>query len=247
MANRFGGSVLLDDTQALGILGQRAAQGQLPGATPSCVMSPRVMPPFGGGGGGSLRWHALAGTDSSSTVMLACSLAKAFGAPVASLSGSHETIRAFQAASRTRVHCSPPSVASIRAAEHALRVNRECGDTLRFKLGMLVRRFRARVSNMGLVTTGGLFPMQTLSPIDGVDASELHAELSRCGIETVLHQPGVAPGARISFLFNARHDYGDIDQATAAIGRAIEKLSIARTPPGPPRRGQLRMAERNWE
>ena len=42
----------------------------------------------------------------------------------------------------TRVHCSPPSVANIRAAAHALELNRTCGDALRLRLAGLVGRFR---------------------------------------------------------------------------------------------------------
>ena len=58
VAQRLGGRVVIDDTQAVGVLGARA----LPAA------------PFGRGGGGSLRWHA-----GSTELVVWASLAKGFG------------------------------------------------------------------------------------------------------------------------------------------------------------------------
>src|SRR5262245_38188986 len=62
-AERWGGRLVIDDTQALGILGRH----------------PRPLAPYGGGGGGSLRWSKLASPD----VIVVASLAKGFGVPVA--------------------------------------------------------------------------------------------------------------------------------------------------------------------
>ena len=70
-----GGYVVIDDTQALGILG-RAASGR---------------GPYGVGGGGSPRWQAI----SSPHLIVGSSLAKAFGVPLASLCGSARLIRHF--------------------------------------------------------------------------------------------------------------------------------------------------------
>jgi len=82
---------VIDDTQALGILG--AWPG--PGA------------PYGRGGAGSPAWCGVAGDD----LARVCSLAKGFGAPLAVLAGSARVVARFEAEAATPVHCSPPSAA----------------------------------------------------------------------------------------------------------------------------------------
>ena len=61
------------------------------------------------------------------------------------------------------MHCSPPSIAVLRAAEHALAVNRLQGDGARFYLSQLVERFRSGLRQIGLAAQGGLFPLQMLA------------------------------------------------------------------------------------
>jgi 8-amino-7-oxononanoate synthase len=111
---KSGGLLIVDDTQALGIFGR----------------SPGPDAPYGRQGGGMLPRFQIAGDD----ILVVSSLAKAFGTPLALLSGGQEAVEQFKAKSETRVHCSPPSLAAIRAAEHAILVNRQCGDLLRQRL-----------------------------------------------------------------------------------------------------------------
>lgn len=193
----LGGRLVLDDTQALGILG----------ATPS----PAV--PYGRGGGGTLRRLGI----SASEVLLISSMAKGFGAPLAALAGDEATVRKFEAGSMTRVHCSPPSAAAIHAAERALALNEQCGDFLRRRLACLVRRFRAGLGGIGMTSRGGFFPVQTLNIRR--DARKLHASLLREGIRTVLHPPETGWSGRISFLITARHRPDEIDAALEALAR----------------------------
>jgi 8-amino-7-oxononanoate synthase len=192
------GHLVLDDTQALGILGKQD------GAS------------YGRGGGGSLRWQGIKSPD----VIMGSSLAKGFGAPMAMLAGSASLIRRFEAQSETRVHCSPPSVANLHAAEHALAVNRTDGDGLRQYLAQLVRRFRAGLRGIGLAADGGLFPVQTLRPA-GVAADVLYERLLRLGIRTVVIRRCREIGAQVAFLITALHRSSDIDLAVEAIGRAM--------------------------
>ena len=131
---KYGGHIVLDDTQALGVLGER--------------------------GGGSLRWQGLKSPD----VIVGSSLAKGFGAPMAMLAGNARIVRRFEEQSRVRVHCSAPSVAVLHAADRALAVNRTYGDRLRQHLVQLMRRFQEGLYSIGLVADGGLFPVQTLRP-----------------------------------------------------------------------------------
>jgi 8-amino-7-oxononanoate synthase len=195
---QYGGYLVLDDTQALGMLGKQGGA------------------PYGQGGGGSLRWQGIRSPD----VIVGSSLAKGFGVPMAMLAGSASLIRRFETQSETRVHCSPPSLASLHAAEHALAINRTDGDRLRQYLALLVRRFRAGLHAIGLAADGGLFPVQTLKPA-GVAADVLYERLLRLGIRTVVIRRCREIGAQVAFLITTLHRSSDIDLAVEAIGRAM--------------------------
>jgi 8-amino-7-oxononanoate synthase len=185
-----GGLLVLDDTQALGLIGA--------------------------GGGGSLREHGVGGAD----LALVCSLAKAFGAPIAALSGAQALVRSFEARSTTRVHCSPPSIAVIHAAARALELNARCGDLLRRRLAALVRRFRDGLAAAGLRPRGGSFPVQVIGPPQVPDPMEAHERLRRLGVECVLRRDTVGGPPQLAFVLTVRHAPGDIDRALAALARA---------------------------
>jgi 8-amino-7-oxononanoate synthase len=184
------GYVVIDDTQALGVLGEQ--------------------------GGGSLRRQGVRSSD----VIVGSSLAKGFGAPMAMLAGSAGLIRRFEAESDTRVHCSPPSIATLRAAEQALIVNRSHGDRIRRYLALLVCRFQAGLRAIGLVADGGPFPVQTLRPA-GIAAEVLRVRLLRLGIRTIVVRRCREIVARVAFLITALHRHSDIDMAVEAIGQAM--------------------------
>jgi 8-amino-7-oxononanoate synthase len=205
LAARHGGCLVLDDTQALGVLGH--------GAQPAA--------PLGWGGGGSLRHYAMNGAH----ILVGASLAKAFGVPVAVLSGSRTMIQLFEERSQTRVHASPPSVAVIQAARHALALNRQCGDALRLRLSQRVWQFRRGLRQLHLRTTGGEFPVQTLAPVNGLDAAALHAGLLDHRVRTVLHREANGTGARISFLLTASQSAVCVDRAIDALVRAVRTLT----------------------
>jgi 8-amino-7-oxononanoate synthase len=131
VANR-GGWLVLDDTQALGILGP--------------------------GGGGSVRLHGLQGAP----VLAGASLAKGFGAPLAVLAGPAQAIQRFEQCSETRVHTSPPSVAVIAAARQALRINARHGARLRRLLAARIAQLRQALAALGLACHGGAFPVQVV-------------------------------------------------------------------------------------
>lgn len=192
-ARKHGGRLIVDDTQALGILGRARGPQQ----------------PYGRGGGGSLRWNQVYGPD----VIVVSSLAKGFGVPVAVLAGGKAIVERFEAESETRVHCSPPSAGVVSAAEHALWINHTRGDDLRSYLARLVFWFRRRLAVLGMSPAGGLFPVQTLRPLVGFDTRRIHRHLLHSGMRTVLHRPREGLGARISVLITARHKPHDINRA----------------------------------
>jgi 8-amino-7-oxononanoate synthase len=222
-----GGLLVLDDTQALGLLGH----------------SPGPEAPYGQGGGGSFRWTGIGDLDMAGGVppvggaveadpaympraveyngvppLVVASLAKGFGVPMAVLFASLDTIRWFQDGSETRVHCSPPSVAAIRAAEHALTMNAVRGDDVRLQLAHRVGLFRQRLAQTGLTASGGLFPVQTVTLALGLDARVVYERLLHLGVRTVLRN-GDRPG--ISLIITARHLPGDIEHAVEALARAV--------------------------
>ena len=183
------GWLLLDDSQALGLLGP--------------------------GGGGSPAFRGI----SSPRLLVLSSLAKSFGAPLAVLAGSRERIGAFLRESETLVYSSPPSVAAIRAAEAALAINRERGDALRARLAERVIRFRAGLRNAGLASACGLSPVQNLEIPSGLDPEALWRRLWASGIRAVLRRGKCRPGPFLTFLLRADHTPEEIDRAVEALAR----------------------------
>lgn len=197
---RSGGFLVVDDTQALGVLGASSSRTA----------------PYGHGGGGSLRSQSLM----QAPVLLISSLAKGFGVPAAMLCGPAKLVGAFADHSETLTHCSPASMASIAAAEQALMINREHGEALRQKLAQQVIRLRGGLQQRGFAAQPGLFPVQTLQPQSKLDVMDLHSRLLRLRVRTVLHRARKRRGIRLSFLLTAVHKPHDIDTALAALSRA---------------------------
>lgn len=200
-----GGRLVVDDTQALGILGRRGA----------------TRDPYGAGGGGTLRFAGVGGED----VVVVGSLAKGFGAPLAALAGAGALVARFEARSETRTHCSPPSVAAVRAAERALWVNEAEGDARRGRLARLVLRLRRGLAGLGLAAAGRLFPVQTLAPVPGCDAALLHARLLRAGVRAVPLRRRGEVGPRLAFLLTAAHGPSDVDEALEALAGAVGRIT----------------------
>jgi 8-amino-7-oxononanoate synthase len=200
VAAERGGLLVVDDTQALGILGESANR----------------FAPYGIGGGGSLR-HAEIRSDK---VVVVNSLAKAFGVPVAMVGGSHTLIQRLRRSSLMRVHCSPPSTAVIDAAAQALQQNHRYGEALRACLAHNVARLRRALTALGLAASRSLFPAQPLRLRQGM-AAPMRARLLQRGVRAVLHGRSLSR-ARVSFLLTARHTPNDIDEAIERLTWAID-------------------------
>lgn len=213
LARGHGGWLVLDDTQALGVLGTRDAMHAE--ADAAANGAPDAKAPLGRGGGGSLRWHGVQGPH----LVVGASLAKAFGAPVAVLSGSAALVAQFRAHSDTQLHCSPPSVAVLQAARHALAVNAVRGDALRARLARLVARLRERLVRAGLVARGTAlpFPVQSFTAASGVALQALYRGLLAQGIRVLLTRVCRMARPRLTVLLTARHSEHDIDLAARAI------------------------------
>lgn len=195
MIRHFGGLLLLDDTQALGVLGA----------------DPGKRAPYGFGGGGSLKYLGLTGSEVLPHVVIGASLAKAFGVPMAVLSGNRSLIQRFKSQSLSRLHCSPPSVAVIQSAQSALALNLRYGDSLRARLLANVQRLQRGLGDMGLATDGGFFPVQTLQPIARMTAPGLHQALMQREVKTLLLKPRSGSEIRLGMVITASHAIKDID------------------------------------
>lgn len=199
----YKGYLILDDTQALGILGRSCRHDETP---------------YGKGGGGSLRWQNIQSPD----ILVISSLAKGFGVPLAILAGSREIVKRFEINSETRIHSSPPSVAVVHAVEHAQAINKIHGETLRSRLAQRVLHFRQHLAEVGLETMSEFFPVQTLKPMPERYARLIHQRLLNSGIRAVLQRSKYQGKAVISFLITVRHRFADIERAVRSLGKVLQ-------------------------
>ncbi len=197
LVRELDGYLVVDDTQALGILGKDPAQDA----------------PYGRGGAGTPAWYGVEGPE----LIIGSSLAKGFGAPLAVIASNAKLITKFENLSATMVHTSPPSLAVISAAQRALAVNEKRGDLLRIRLVKLVRHFREELRRIGISALGGLFPIQTLRAIPAIDPRHLHSQLLSCGVRAVLRSTRHMPNAALSFLITVLHTRSDIGRCMDAL------------------------------
>ena len=206
LASRYGARLVIDDTQAFGILGSR----------------PDPAHPYGHGGGGSLRLHDIAGPH----IILIASLAKGLGVPLALLAGARSELDRYAAQSATQMHSSGPSTAALRAAERALAVNHREGAARRARLARLVQLFRSQLQKAGIPVAGGIFPVQTLPAMDARRTLALHTQLARRDVHVIAQRLAHGQG-RLCFVLNARHTPHDVISAAAAVTQLLAPQTIA--------------------
>lgn len=202
IAGEGGGLLVLDDTQALGILGR--------GPSAAC--------PFGHGGGGSLGFQGVAGAQ----IAVGASLAKGFGAPLTVLSGSHALIERFVRDSETRLHCSPPSSVAVAAARQAVALGARFGEGWRARLLQLVLRLRETLAQAGLEPVGRLpFPVQSFVSRQGPElAPLLLRRLHAGGVRALLTRGCQELAPRLTFIVTALHRQAQIDRVEQLLARA---------------------------
>ncbi len=190
IAESYGGHVVVDDTQAFGVVGP-------------------------GGGGTAARARV-----TSPRLVVVASMAKAYGAPLAVVSGARPVVERLASDGPSRSHSSPPSLADIRAAERALALNASAGDRVRRRLARLVARLRSRLRAAGIEPAGGLFPVQSLPPLPRAVAARIYRRLLDAGVRTVVQKARCVPGATVTLIVNATHTTADVDSAADAVARA---------------------------
>lgn len=197
MAKRYNGWVVIDDTQSFGILGERNDSST----------------PYGKGGGGLLRWLQVKETN----IITIVSLAKGFGAPLAVMSGPESLLREVKDKSKTRVHSSPVSIAHLQAAANALHINRQQGDQLRRKLWTMVSLFKNAMKTKGMVTTGGIFPVQHVQCREAAQTIRLWERLRQKGIDTVLLTLHGERRPAVTFILRSDHTAEEITELAVSM------------------------------
>lgn len=212
IARQRGGRLVIDDTQALGIFG-----------------TPAERMPYGTGGGGSLRRLGLAGTPAGDSladdhVVVVASLAKAFGVPIAAISGARSFVAPLARAGATRLHSSGVSAAALRAAQRALVENGARGDDRRRRLVAHVRRLRRGLERVTIPASAGHFPLQYTAEMPRPAVARIGRALLRAGIRPILVGAGCgapSPLGRIAFALHAAMSPDAIDAAVQALGQAL--------------------------
>ena len=203
--------LLVDDTQAFGLLGAAPGPGQ----------------PWGQGGGGSLAHAGVGGSG----VLSITSLAKGLGVPVAVLAGSASQMARFRARSETRVHTSPASELHTWLAAHALRQDALRGEARRHRLLSRIGQFRQALGALGLVPEGGLFPVQKLRLPTAHAAFGLHEYLRRRGLRALLlTNVGRPTVPEVAFSLRADHSAADIRHLTRTVGVGLGRSGAGSLP-----------------
>jgi len=174
------GMLIVDDTLAIGVLGARSGPGF-------------------GDGSGTVRWCGLDHTD----VLVVASLAKAFGAPLAVVTGEAGAIETLRGG-RNRVHSSPPSTADLAAAEAALRDPAGCAARRHRLLGHVLA-LRAGLRAAGVPVHGLPFPVVSVAFPDVGRARAAWRRMRAAGVRALVQTPGCQGGALLSVLLRADH------------------------------------------
>ncbi|BCY07371.1 aminotransferase class I/II-fold pyridoxal phosphate-dependent enzyme [Actinoplanes sp. L3-i22] len=193
VVRQAGGLVIVDDTQAVGVLGRP-------------------------GGAGTPAWLGISGPG----LVTVASLAKGLGVPMAVVGGDPHVIARIRARGPARQHGSAPSAADLAATAYALKCNAAEGDRRRERLTTSVRRLRSTLAARGIRLTGGLFPVQSTPAGSPAAAAALTSALLRRGVRAVAHRPQCRPGtAAVSLLITAAHTTADIDRAATALAAEL--------------------------
>ena len=207
IAIEYGGHLVVDDTQALGVVGRPAGKTLAAGAWRR--RHPRLV-------GGCVGPHIHAGA----------SLAKAFGAPLAVLVGSSAIVGKIASEGATRIHTSPPSTASIAAARAALSANATAGDLLRARLSRRIAYLRKGLTGIGARLISNLpLPMQAVALPTAPSARTALTALAARKVQALITEScGIGPV--LSVILTARHANSDIDRLIEGIAAALYGESL---------------------
>ncbi|MBL0358500.1 MAG: aminotransferase class I/II-fold pyridoxal phosphate-dependent enzyme [Chitinophagaceae bacterium] len=200
----YNGYLIVDDTQAFGVLGTTTGKNT-----------------YGKGGGGILQWL----NTGKKNIVSITSLAKAFGVPLAVISGDKIFLDAYKMNSETMLYSSPVSTAHLIAGLHALDINKRDGSTKRNKLLKNVLLARHLLKIAGVFINGGIFPVQSIPFKRRTDAEFTHRFLKRNKIETVLTE-GHSKIPSVTFVITCNHSVIDIQRLCNYIEKVLGKTIL---------------------
>jgi 8-amino-7-oxononanoate synthase len=203
----LGGLVVVDDTQALGLLGA----------------DPTARAPFGSSGGGSARHQGLQGES----WLIGASLAKAWGAPIACLVGPSAILSALEERGGMLVHSSAPSRAAVLAARRALNAEARVIEQRRRALAEHIIALRQGLAAVGIRARGGLFPVQSIAAPDvGGDEALLclHETLAARGVITTISRARCSRERTLTLVLRADHRREQIQHAVDEIQQALARV-----------------------
>jgi len=198
MARARGGTVVVDDSQAAGVLG-----------------TPGGPTPYGRGGGGTTRQLRL----KPDGLIVVSSYAKAFGVPIAALAGDAHIVDEFRREADVRVHCSPPAIPTVLALPRALDHNETRGDRDRGTLWNRVVQFRNGARSVGVRLVPSRWPLQVVRDVSGSTAESWHLALRRRGIHALLLARRHTGQPELAFVIRRDLRPDDIDRAVEELGR----------------------------
>lgn len=201
LLNSMNGRLFIDDTQAFGILGTK--------------------------GGGILRWKQLTAAQTRCITTIV-SLAKAWGLPMAVMSGTRNNIGQFEQASVVRAYSSPVSNAHIQAAVNALYLNQTMGNQLRARLWNNVKLFRRQMAQVELPVSNGCFPVQYVHhPGSGITTAMYH-KLQQRGIKTVLSASHAGTHPLLTLILRSDHTSEQIHRLVQELARSYKQQPMVK-------------------
>jgi 8-amino-7-oxononanoate synthase len=153
---------------------------------------------------------------------------KAFGVYGAYVAGSSLWVRYLVNASRSFVFTTGLPATVIAAVDAALDVV-QAGDDLRANLQAKSARFRAELTSRGLDTCGSSTQIVPLVVGESDATVALSEALEELGVLAVAIRPPTVPPAmaRLRFSLTALHQDAELDDALAAIERALQASSTS--------------------
>lgn len=202
-ADEAGATLVVDDSLACGVLGHH----------------PDANRPLGTGGGGTPSW---CGLESRHRLVWVGSTAKAYGAPLAAITGSRASIDLIRRRGPSRTHASPPTPRDIAALGAALR--QPDLEARRARLSALVRRTRDRACGVGLVPVGRAFPLITLR-MPARQALRMREVLLRDGVSALVTTARCPGSSGLSLLLRSDHTDVAIDRLVRSLGPAARSVA----------------------
>lgn len=205
LAKKFNGYLIIDDTQVIGIFGEKN----------------KNIPFYGTCGGGSIKWLGM--SEYTDNLISITSLSKGFGIPVAIMSAPTYIIDSYKGISESRIHTSPPNNCILACVQKALEINKNMGDTLRIKLLNNVLYFKEILNHLNIHTNNNCYPVQTISFKSTKCLVDTFNALRKNGILTVpLKNHGYHSGS-LAFCISSAHqkkDFEDLGDVLARIKTA---------------------------